>query len=240
MSRGLGAIQRRMLDVLKGTRADEGLPVVELKSRVGGERSNVRRAVLTLALRGLVEELTLGGERRVRLTFWGLLAASPPPELEDPLAELKARKVRWAKEARERALRRERTREEARLETLKEPVCDEYAPRIVRRRHPGPTQQTILAVLWEYADPLDSGLPIRIVKAIVRDNLGTDRSNVRRAIRTLLLRREIEESEDGEHIRLTEKTAVWFQILPPISPEPIDEERAKAVLRAHRASYVVV
>lgn len=134
MSRGLGKMQCRLLDVLKEAPADEGLSVVESKSRVGGERSNVRRAVLTLALRGLVEELTVGGERRVRLTFWGALAAMPPLEPEDPLADLKARRVRWAEEARERALKEERAREEARLETLKEPLCDEYAPRIIRRR----------------------------------------------------------------------------------------------------------
>jgi len=240
MGRGLGPVQRRLLDVLHEEPANEGMPVRKLKALARGERSNLRRGLRTLLQRRLVEEVEVEGERVVRLTFTGALRTMPHLEPEDPFAVLKARRARWAKEARDRALRRERAREEARLQTIKEPAFDEYAPRIVRRRYPGPTQRTILAVLWEYADPLDSGLPISIVKAIVRDNLGTDRSNIRRAIRTLLLRKEIEESEDGEHIRLTEKTALWFHILPPISPAPIDEKSGKAILRARWASCVVV
>lgn len=233
MSRGPGRVQRRILAVLYEGAVNEGLSIEKLKARVGGDKSNLRRAIRRLDQLGLIEEIAVGGKRFVRLTFRGALRRMSHLEPEDPLAELKAHKARRAEKARERALEKERAREEARLETLKEPVCDEYAPRILRRRYPGPTQQTILALLWEFADPLDSGLPISIVKAIVRNNQGTDRSNIRRAIRTLLLRREIEESEDGEHIRLTEKTALWFRILPPISPAPIDAESAKAILRAH-------
>ncbi|MDP9474293.1 MAG: hypothetical protein M3R38_01075 [Actinomycetota bacterium] len=235
MSRGLGATQRRVLAVLKGTSADEDLPVVELKSRVGGDRSNTRRAVLALASRGLIKETTVGGERRVRRTFWGALASSPPPEPEeDPPDTLKALKAKWAEEARERAAKKELAREKARLEALEGPFWYGYAPRVVRHRHPSPTQRTILAVLWGFADPLDSGLPIPAVKAVVRDSLGTDRSNVRRAIRSLLLLTgQIEVSEDGERIRLAERTAFWFCMFPPISPEPIDEERTRAILRAY-------
>lgn len=240
MSKGLGPVQRRVLETLNEAPANEGLPVAGLKARVGVDRSNTRRAVRALALRGLVEEATVGSERRVRLTFWGAMVMSPLPEPEDPRAELKALKAKWAEEGRRRALERERAREEARLEALAEPFWYGYAPQIVRRRRPGPTQRTILAVLWEHADPLDAGLPVPVVKAIVSDNLlGTDRSNVRRTIRTLLLRGEIEESRDGEHIRLAEKTALWASIFPPISPEPIDEDRAKAILQAHRGSQVV-
>ncbi|MDP9439467.1 MAG: hypothetical protein M3P49_12115 [Actinomycetota bacterium] len=234
MGRGLGATQRRVLDALKGASADEGLLVVELKSRVGGDRSNARRAILALASRRLIEEAEIGGERRVRPTFWGILASSPPPEPEDPLADLKALKAKWAEEARERAAKKELAREKARREALEGPWWYGYAPRIVRRRHPGPTQRTILAVLWGFADPLDSGLPILAVKAVVRDSLGTDRSNIRRAIRSLLLLSgTIEVSEDGERIRLAEKTAFRFCIIPPVSPEPIDEERTRAILRAY-------
>ncbi len=224
-----------MLAALKGASADEGLPVVELKFRVGGDRSNVRRAVVALVLRGLVEESTVGGERRVWPTFWGALASLPPPEPEeDPPDALKALKAKWAAEARERAAKKEIAREEARREALEGPFWYGYAPRIVRRRHPGPTQRTILAVLWGFADPLDSGLPIPAVKAVVRDSLGTDRSNTRRAIRSLLmLKGEIEVSEDSERIRLAERTAFWFCAFPPISPNPIDEERTRAILRAY-------
>ncbi len=235
MGRGLGSTQRRVLAVLKGASADEGLPVVELKSRVGGDRSNARRAVLALASRGLVEDTTVGGERRVRLTFWGALASSPPPEPEkDPPDPLKALKAKWAEEAQERAAKKELAREKARREALEGPSWYGYAPRAVRHRHPGPTQRTILAVLWGFADPLDSGLPIPAVKAVVRDSLGTDRSNARRAIRSLLLLTgQIEVSEDGERIRLAERTAFWFCMFPPISPEPIDEERTRAILQAY-------
>ncbi len=235
MGRGLGATQRRVLAILKGASADEGLPVVELKSRVGGDRSNTRRAVLALASRGLIEETTVGGERRVRRTFRGILASSPPPEPEeDPPDALKALKAKWAEEARERAAKKELAREKARLEALEAPVWYGYTPRVVRRRHPGPTQHTILAILWGFADPLDSGLPIPAVKAVVRDSLGTDRSNTRRAIRSLLmLKGEIEVSEDSERIRLAERTAFWFCAFPPIPPNPIDEERTRAILRAY-------
>ena len=58
-----------------------GIPVEDLKVLVGGDRSNLRRAVRTLKERGLVEELATGGRRRVRLTsagdertFWTLVA----------------------------------------------------------------------------------------------------------------------------------------------------------------------
>ena len=180
------------------------------------------------------------GERRVRLTLCGALALMPRPEWNDPRPELKSLKQKCAEELRKRSLERDRAREEARLEALKEPFWYGYAPHIVRHRHPGPTQRTILAVLWDYSDPLHAGLPVSVVKAIVRDNLlGTNRSNVRRAIRTLLLRGELDESRDGERIRLAEKTAMRLNIYPPVSPEPIDEDRAKEILRAHQDSQVV-
>jgi hypothetical protein len=75
-----------------------------------------------------------------------------------------------------------------------------------RGRSPGPNQRSVLYVLWKYADPVDEGLPVGAVKAIV----GGDHSNTRRAIRTLLRRGELEESEDGERVRLSRSAAFRF------------------------------
>ena len=90
-------------------------------------------------------------------------------------------------------------------------------------------QQRILYLLWEYSDTLEEGLPVTAVKEIV----GGDRSNTRRAIRTLLLRGNLDESEDGERIRLSYSTARWFSYIPPFPIEPINDERAREILRTH-------
>lgn len=108
-----------------------------------------------------------------------------------------------------------------------------YERRFVRRRPPGPTQTRILSVLWEYADPLDGGLPVTAVKAIV----GGNRSNTRRAIRTLLLRGQIDESEDGDRIRLSYANARWFSWFLPLIPEdPIDDRHVRTVLKRHQGA----
>ena len=86
-------------------------------------------------------------------------------------------------------------------------------------------------MLWKYADPVDKGLPVGAVKAIV----GGDRSNTRRAIRTLLLRGELEESEDGKRVRLSRSAAVRFSSnSPPTLEDPPDEECATKILRARQ------
>jgi DNA-binding MarR family transcriptional regulator len=229
VSRGLGPAQWRVLKVLEENK-NEGLPVRELKSRMGRDRSNARRTIRGLLKRGFVEEIEPNGERRLRLTLQGRLrAAYPLPKKQpSPLAE-------YRRERREirRAMTEERARREA--DAAKGPLWFRYQYRFARRRLPGPAQKRILAALWEYADPVDEGLAIPAVKAIVDG----DRANTRRAIRTLLLRGEIEESEDGRCIRLAFGTALWFTILPPILLEPIDEERARAILQAHQGSQVV-
>ncbi len=223
MSRGIGSTQKRVLAVLHEGPVNEGLPVGKLKALVGGDRANTRRAIRTLKLRGLAEEAAVGGEQRIRLTFWGGLKAMPPlPKQPDPLAELRAK---WKAEDRERALRKEHARPEA-AEVPARPYHERYS---VRRRQLGPTQELVLAILWEYADPMNEGLPVSTVKAIV----GSDRANTRRAIRTLLLRGELDQSEDGLRIRLASGTALLFTIIPPIPPEAIDEGRARSILRAN-------
>jgi hypothetical protein len=99
-----------------------------------------------------------------------------------------------------------------------------------RRRPQGPTQNRVLYVLWKYAEPVDEGLPVSTLKAIV----GGDRSNTRRAIRTLLLSGELEESGDGERVRLSHSAVSRFSSLPPTLEDPLDDERAAKILRAHR------
>ena len=96
-----------------------------------------------------------------------------------------------------------------------------------RGRSPGPNQRSVLYVLWKYADPVDEGLPVGTVKAIV----GGDRSNTRRAIRTLLRRGELEESEDGKRVRLSRSAAFRFSSNFPLTLEdPPDEKRAAKIL----------
>ncbi len=101
----------------------------------------------------------------------------------------------------------------------------------VRRRAAGPTQRRILQVLWEYSEPLEEGLPITAVKAIV----GGDRSNTRRAIRTLSFRGLLDESENGERIRLSSSAVSSFSLMGfwMIPDEPIDDEHAKGIIQAH-------
>jgi uncharacterized membrane protein len=70
MSRGLGVLQRRVCEVLDAAEGNE-LALRELRRRLGEpDRSNLRRAIRGLLERGIVEELRVGGERRVRLASW--------------------------------------------------------------------------------------------------------------------------------------------------------------------------
>lgn len=205
------------------------MPLREVRHRLGQpDRSNLRRGIRGLLQRGLVEEFLLSEERRVKLTRRGVLMQHPFPKIPPPRVSVRTRmreELRAMREAREA----ERRRVEA--EMAKGPRWIGYERRSVRRRPPGPTQDRVLSVLWEYADPLDEGLPVTAVKAIV----GGNRSNTRRAIRTLLLRGQIEETEDEERIRLSNSNALWFSwFLPPILKEPIDDKHARAILKRHR------
>jgi hypothetical protein len=132
----------------------------------------------------------------------GLSSGEPLPRIpRNPLAGLRAK---WREEKRALQEAREEERRRLEAEATEGPKRVGYEHRFVRRRFPGPTQERVLYVLWEYAEPLDEGLPVTVVKAIV----GGDRSNTRRAIRTLLLRGQLDESEDGERLRLSYYTAV--------------------------------
>ena len=74
-----------------------------------------------------------------------------------------------------------------------------YEYPFVRNRPLGETQRLILGALRRYANLPQEDLPLTIVRALV----GADRSNFRRAVRTLQLRGLLEESEDGRRVRLT-------------------------------------
>ncbi len=230
MSRGLRPAQWQALKVLQENEETQGLPVRKLKDQMGRDPSNARRSVRGLLRRNFIEEVVVNDERRLRLTLWGRLrVAYPLPKTRRSLrAQLRAEDRERRREVAEELARRE-------AEAAKGPWWFRYQHHFARRRLPGPAQNRILAVLFEYANPPDEGLAVPAVKAIV----GGDRANTRRAIRTLLLRGEIEVSEDGQHIRLASGTALLFSIVPPIPREPIDEERARAILRAHQGSQVV-
>jgi hypothetical protein len=123
--------------------------------------------------------------------------------------------------------------EERRMLDLEESRWISYEPHLERLRSLGPMQTRILSVLWKYSDPVKDGLPVTAVKAIV----GGNRSNTRRAIRTLLLRGLLEKSEDGERIRLSSFAALSLDIKnfwQSSSDETLeDDERAMEILRTH-------
>jgi hypothetical protein len=201
-------LQRRVCEALY-TAEDQDLPLQELRRQLGEpDRSNLRRAIRRLLERDLVQETRSKGKCRLGLILWGYLFASSQLELRRPPVSLRTRWIRetralkeaWEAECRRRKAEAERPRW----------FC--YEHRFVRNRLPGPTQKRMLYVLWEYPDPLNEGLPVTAVKAIV----GEDRSNTRRAFRTLLLRGKLDESGDGERIRFSSSTASWFRVLPPI------------------------
>jgi hypothetical protein len=222
-------LQRGVCDVLYAAEGNE-LPLRELRRRLGEpDRSNLRRAIRSLLEREVVEEYRLAGKRHVELTFWGSVYVSNlrairrrrrRVSLSTELAEAMSAK----REARE-AERRVREAEDAKW--IREAGSER---RFVRRRVAGPTQRRVLYVLWKYSDPLEEGLPVGAVKAIV----GGDRSNTRRAIKTLLLWGQLEESKDGERLRLSPSAVSFFAMLPPLPLESIDDERAIEILLAHQ------
>jgi hypothetical protein len=231
MSRGLGVLQRRVCEVLDGAEGNE-LALRELRRRLGEpDRSNLRRAIRGLLEREIVEELRVGSERRVRVASWAHVSRKPATEPSRPRA---ARRTRPP--APERALKEamEEARRLPRLEAAEGTMGMGSRRRLVRKREVGETQGRILGALWHYSDPLEKGLPVTAVKAMV----GGDRSNTRRAIRTLLRNGSLAELEGGECVRLSSRTASYFSFVGPerVPPAPVDVERAEEILRAHEAA----
>lgn len=232
MSRGLGILQRRVCETLLNARDGYGPSLRELHRWLGGpDRSNLHRGIEGLLRLGIVEDSLSGGERRFRLTFLGALQTQLEVENRDHAGPPRPR----------RATRRERERAAVPGEERGGPEREgpggrgwvsHETPPLLRNRPPSETYKRILFVLWEYARPWEEGLPVAVVKEIV----GGDRSNTRRAIRTLLLRGKLEESEDGKLIRLSPSAARVFSfgLFPPMPDEPVDDKHARAVLRRHQ------
>lgn len=213
MSRGLGLSQRRVLEVLNEVPANGGLPVTELKICAGGDRSNLRRAVRAMTRRKLVEEVTFEGERIVRLTFAGVLKAMPPlPEVPDPRAELRA----WRKaEDRRRAASKQKRARQAAARGLAPP---RRARRPRRRLRLGQTQKLVLAVLAQGIDGEFRALETTYLKSLVAAQGGpSDKSNLRRAIRTLLELKYLEERVENGH-RYYDLTLFGFMSAVPLDP----------------------
>jgi DNA-binding MarR family transcriptional regulator len=208
MSRGLGDLQRRVCEVLYAA-GDGELPLRELRRRLGDpDRSNLRRAIRGLLERGMVEESDLSGEQRVALEVWTYIAMGDRPAFlavrPDPTHGGAGRPGGAAEDAPEHVRRRPLPGRPGR------PGWFRYEPSFARDRPLGETQGAILGALHRYAKPPQEGLPVTSVKTLV----GADRSNLRRAIRTLLLRGLLEESEGGERVRLSPSGVLAASSLP--------------------------
>ena len=208
MSRGLGGLQRRVCEVLYAD-GDGELPLRELRRRLGDpDRSNLRRAIRGLLERGMVQEADPGGEQRVALDVWTYIAMGDRPTFlgrpPNPPNGGAGRPGGAAEDAPETVRRRPLPGGPGR------PVWFRYEHSFARDRPLGETQRAILGALHRYAKPPQEGLPVTTVKMLV----GADRSNLRRAIRTLLLRGLLEESERGERVRLSPSGALAASSLP--------------------------
>jgi hypothetical protein len=197
MSRGLGPLQRRICQVLHDADNQE-LPLRELRRRLGEPgRSNLRRATRGLLEREVVRESSVGGKPGLALTVWGYIGTSlrsgSSGDLSTPVIAGRGERVRPVKKRSGAVSRRPGAGPASGLGWVR------HEHRFVRRRPLGETQRLVLRALIESSGPKESDMSVTVVKKIV----GADRSNTRRAIRTLLLRGLIEESEDGRRIRLT-------------------------------------
>ena len=217
-----------MLGELCGAEGHE-LPIRSVRHRLGEpDRSNLRRVVRGLRRRDLVYEPD-GLPPSLDLTMWGVFVMSPMPEHSDPLADYRQKWARIQAEIAEARIKENRRRE---AKIARYPAWIRYDSIAERETIPGPLQNRVLAVLYKYADPPDAGLPVVAVKAI----MGGERSNVRRAIRTLLARARLDETPDGERIRLSEPTLEHYaEVMPALSltMERFDKELVEDVLAAY-------
>ena len=210
MSRGLGDLQRRVCEVLHAAENGE-LPLRELRRRLGDpDRANLRRAIRGLLERGMVEEANPGGEQRVALEVWTYIAMGDRPAFlaarPDATHSGAGRPGGAAGDAPETVRRRPLPGRPGKS------VWFRYENSFDRDRPLGETQVAILGALHRYARPPQEGLPVTNLKMLVGAN--ADRSNLRRAIRTLLLRGLLEESEGGERVRLSPSGARAASSLP--------------------------
>lgn len=209
MSRGLGVLQHRVCEALEEAEGNE-LPLRELRRRLGDpDRSNLRR-IRGLLEREIVEEPASRGEPSVALSDWGYVSADARPD-DHPAWGNKVRFERGKSAGGTRWF-----------------VCGH---RFVHGRSLGLRQRRILAVLRERSDPLDEGLPVAVVAAMV----GGGRANTGRAVRRLLLCTLLEESEDGGRIRLSSLAVEsLFVLLGPTPGEFVDGRPANGIGRGRR------
>lgn len=244
MSRGHGTHQRRVVALLSASEEviEKGLPLRALRPALGRDRSNARRVLLSLIRRGDVEEVACAetGERHLRLTF----PASLPilwrlrhPGDEDPLEE---EEREWRREvetvlAALREKHREEHREGRRVHCEREAMWEEPG-RPQRRRPPGPNQLRVIAVLVRYAEDPRLGLPRSAVARIARGPAGEGdrlrKANTLRAVRSLVRCGTLQQSKDGERLRLSERLMPWlWEGAPDVVEPPLDDEQAEAVLK---------
>lgn len=245
MSRGLGSLQRNILAILDAAEGRE-LPIRELRRRLGDpDQANTKRATRGLLRRGFLEEIGEGVGSRLSLTFSGALVAytlfrAPYKRTDKQPGYIKELRRKydelsgWVVECRREA---RHLRQEKRALF---PVWVGYPYRPARS--PGPTQRKIIRILWEHADPLDAGLAVRALKRIV----GGDRSNVRRAIRGLLQYGYLDQTPDGERLRISEGLLndyagmMYPEAFVRLSADAPDERWVREVLWEHGEELHVV
>lgn len=242
MSRGPGQLQRSIVRKLDAAK-DQELPIRELRRSLGNsDRSNFRRAIRGLLERDMIEEIGKGVGSRVKLAMRGRMAAYAMKHLSkprpDPRKELRRKRNELWREFVEAKWESQRLRRE---KAARYPQWLSYERRSGRKH--GLTQLRILAALWYCADPLDAGLPVRTVKAIV----GGEKANTRRAIRNLILRGDLDQTPDGERIRLSEGLLdeYWKMMVPAahillMLVDPIDEDEAWEIVRKDGEELPVV
>ena len=216
----MGIKQREIMAALGET--ESGLFPFEIRKRIGStDRPSTRKSIRSLEGRGLVESENDG---RIHLTIWGKLCLSFQnlPDEPDPVKE-------WRREIREceAALRSEI--EEGRRRYLEEEARWKHPePTYERRRWPGGANQLrVIAVLVRYAQDPQWGLP----RVSVRRIAGGEKANILRAIRTLIKRGTLQETKDGERLRLRPSfDSFLWDIAPDLIDPPLNDRRAKVVL----------
>ena len=233
MSKGLGTMQRATLLVLGEAKEDQ-LPKRELRRRLDNpDRSNLRRTLRSLMGRGSVEECA---SSEIKLTFQrgrvvaAVLIVEQDP-VPDPLEEMRRDRLEFEKAMSGLEAAR---REEVRLRKEKADLYPDWLGfKRMEHRLPGDTQSKVLRILWDYSDPFDAGLPVRVVKRIIDE----DRSNVRRAIKSLFKRGCLDQSPDEKRIRISKNLFSYYKdMIVPAGPlvcfpeYEADEEWALCVL----------
>ena len=188
---------QRSICVVLCDSAEGELPLRELRRRLGEpDRSNLRRAIRGLLEREILEETSPVGEPRVALTVWsyiGMITQLASPEGRQAFITGSRETERAAGCGAKTGRRRRQAGTGGGSEGFR------HGHRSVHNRPLGETQRLVLEALHRHTRSPQRGLPVIFVRTIV----DADRSNLRRAIRTLLLRRLIEELDDGRRIRLT-------------------------------------